>query len=141
MVSIPLEQGGGFRPNEFIIHKNRKLVSIPLEQGGVFRQYLSRPNRRHDAFQSLWSRAGSFDSVIIEIATSDLSFNPFGAGRGLSTRNQKSIERAESFNPFGAGRGLSTIIRPESVRGLGRFNPFGAGRGLSTAGVVWCLGG
>ena len=47
----------------------------------------------------------------------------------------------ESFNPFGAGQGLSTSSRYYHQDWFKSFNPFGAGQGLSTAGVVWCLGG
>ena len=38
-----------------------------------------------------------------------MSFNPFGTGRGLSTKSLHLQANTEmSFNPFGAGRCLST---------------------------------
>ena len=37
-----------------------------------------------------------------------------------------------SFNPFGAGQGLSTLLLVIVLAGLNGFNPFGAGRGFST---------
>ena len=38
------------------------------------------------------------------------SFNPFGAGQGLSTERETGMARQTvCFNPFGAGQGLSTI--------------------------------
>lgn len=61
-VSIPLEQGGVFRPAGDTKMTKQTIVSIPLEQGGVFRR-----NFRFD-----------MDAVYV-------SFNPFGAGRSLST--------------------------------------------------------
>ena len=85
-------------------------VSIPLEQGGVFRPFLT-----------------------LITAKRHMSFNPFGAGQGPSTKNQQehralvyvSIpleqgrvfrltlgvfhEHSFSFNPFRTGRGLSTV--------------------------------
>ena len=69
-------------------------------------------------FQSLWSRAGSFDQTVLS------KFHKFN-----------------SFNPFGAGQGLSTLRLCVNLADVMSFNPFGAGQGLSTAGVVWCLGG
>ena len=36
-VSIPLEQGGVFRPRQITLSPLFSKVSIPLEQGGVFR--------------------------------------------------------------------------------------------------------
>ena len=38
-----------------------------------------------------------------------MSFNPFEAGRGLSTKVRKSFLPMKGLNPFGTGRGLSTI--------------------------------
>ena len=92
-VSIPLEQGGVFRRFEQPCSKETK-VSIPLEQGGVFRLMYALKVKNQN------------------------SLNPFGTGRGLSTRKK--------------------ITMPEKIWGL---NPFGTGRGLSTARVVWSLGG
>ena len=40
MVSIPLEQGGVFRPVNVDCYFQLVFVSIPLEQGGVFRHGL-----------------------------------------------------------------------------------------------------
>ena len=37
-----------------------------------------------------------------------MSFNPFEAGRGLSTKVRKSFLPMKGLNPFGTGRGLST---------------------------------
>ena len=65
-VSIPLEQGGVFRHSELHSLSDFLDVSIPLEQGGVFRHLLSR-----------------------QIALFGACFNPFGAGRGLSTKVKK----------------------------------------------------
>ena len=93
------------------------------------------------------------------------SLNPFGTGRGLSTRKKITMpEKIWGLNPFGTGRGLSTVYENKIVN-VGqsqslwnragsfdrftvnnndfstRLNPFGTGRGLSTARVVWSLGG
>ena len=70
-----------------------------------------------------------------------MSFNPFEAGRGLSTKVRKSFLPMKGLNPFGTGRGLSTPTIDIWMNFIDCFNPFGAGRGLSTAGVVWCLDG
>ena len=109
-------------------------------------------------FQSLWSRAGSFDHEEVMRNEERECFNPFGAGRGLSTGNvmgesmtwlefQSLWSRARSFdhlsqvslsivwisfNPFEAGRGLLTLASaPSTKRGIS-LNPFGTGQGLST---------
>ena len=52
-VSIPLEQGGVFRPVKEIAPKHRCHVSIPLEQGGVFRRILRVQDDDSAASQSL----------------------------------------------------------------------------------------
>ena len=68
--------------------------------------------------QSLWNRAGSFDSLFRQRLRLEYRLNPFGTGRGLSTK------WLDLHMPYLVG-----------------LNPFGTGRGLSTAGVVWCLDG
>ncbi len=60
------------------------------------------------------------------------SFNPFGAGRGLSTDGTEISQIFyEGLNPFRAGQGLSTIGANEQLV-ESCLNPFRAGRGLST---------
>ena len=179
-VSIPLEQGGVFRRKMGIKSSTDMrfqslwsragsfdayevygckydYVSIPLEQGGVFRlRYRLIPNLS-SWFQSLWNRAGSFDRGCALSPWTASGFNPFRAGRGLSTTAcLKTSFSRRSFNPFRAGRGLSTYslaTTPASTNVsipleqgevfrlciffhkttlLERFNPFGTGRGLST---------
>ena len=44
-----------------------------------------------EQFQSLWSRAGSFDVQWLQLLQHQSSFNPFGAGRCLSTAEQAQI--------------------------------------------------
>ena len=84
-VSIPLEQGGVFRRFEQPCSKETK-VSIPLEQGGVFRLMYALKVKNQN------------------------SLNPFGTGRGLSTRKKITMpEKIWGLNPFGTGRGLSTV--------------------------------
>ena len=63
LVSIPLEQGGVFRQMEIENIHIHSEVSIPLEQGGVFRRDIHLDALLEDEFQSLWSRAGSFDKM------------------------------------------------------------------------------
>ena len=70
------------------------------------------------AFQSLWSRAVSFDLSALASVADRHRLNPFRAGRCLSTGKEKA----------------------QAIWDL-RLNPFRAGRCLSTAGVVWCLDG
>ena len=60
-------------------------VSIPLEQGRVFRLIANYKYKDRMSFQSLWSRAGSFDAVKRTYCYVLHGFNPFGAGQGLST--------------------------------------------------------
>ena len=60
-------------------------VSIPLEQGRVFRRGQANVLLCSSRFQSLWSRAGSFDKYYGATMNAIESFNPFGAGQGLST--------------------------------------------------------
>ena len=60
-------------------------------------------------FQSLWSRAGSFDKKRKPKKLKLWGFNPFGAGRGLSTTAVSAMPLvANGLNPFRTGRGLST---------------------------------
>ena len=40
-----------------------------------------------------------------------VSFNPFGAGQGLSTEGVDIYGAKGCFNPFGTGRGLSTGLQ------------------------------
>ena len=80
-----MEQGGVFRRSDRYVQAAQEVL-IPLEQGGVFR----RPN------MTTW-------------------------------------RPVNSFNPFGAGRGLSTVQRPVMVVSWIRLNPFRTGQGLSTA--------
>ena len=47
-------------------------------------------------FQSLWSRAGSFDLLKLIQAHAIVCFNPFGTGRGLST-NQIFLKRNKEY--------------------------------------------
>ena len=60
-----------------------------FSSGRVFRHFVAHNYSEDYAFQSLWSRAGSFDTMTwIERQAQSLSFNPFGAGQGLSTLNR-----------------------------------------------------
>ena len=80
-----MEQGRVFRPSLYEISQALH-VSIPLEQGGVFRPFLT-----------------------LITAKRHMSFNPFGAGQGLSTGTNIVVEldalfqslwnRAGSFDP------------------------------------------
>ena len=60
-VSIPLEQGKVFRHTKEQVSSDLFIVSIPLEQGGVFRRKMGIKSSTDMRFQSLWSRAWSFD--------------------------------------------------------------------------------
>ena len=89
----------------------RRNVSIPLEQGGVFRPCLIGYKFPVLRSQSLWNRAGSFDRQSKWSSKGSSSLNPFGTGRGLSTLltqmqrvftlvSQSLWNRAGSFDPF-----------------------------------------
>ena len=86
-----------------------KLVSIPLEQGGVFRQMNEININIPYSFQSLWSRAGSFDLITKPNLAREMSLNPFRAGQGLST-----IMTIDEFNAEGVSIPLEQgrVFRP-----------------------------
>ena len=60
-------------------------VSIPLAQGGSFDLTVAGKIKNEKEFQSLWSRAGSFDLSYSIVIDEEDGLNPFGTGRGLST--------------------------------------------------------
>ena len=107
----PFGAGRGLSTSKLIEKLSEdKNVSIPFKQGEVFRLDIKHNTSRPVMFQSLWSRAGSFDHMqalqLIQVLN---SFNPFGAGRGLSTDGTEISQIFyEGLNPFRAGQGLST---------------------------------
>ena len=81
-----MEQGEVFR----LLRKGElnagQQVSIPLEQGGVFRPIESTSRTTVAGLsQSLWNRAGSFDGDSSNWLKRQSCLNPFGTGQGLST--------------------------------------------------------
>ena len=110
-VSIPLEQGEVFRQHLSPKWKSI-MVSIPLAQGGVFRRGHRDLSPDVNGFQSLWSRAGSFDFDCPIRCVLTICFNPFGAGQGLSTLTKdKKWKCIFCLNPFSSGQVFRKIFQ------------------------------
>ena len=73
-------------------------------------------------FQSLWSRAESFDLSYTMFMQAVICFNSFEAGRGLSTIDERKPPKYTiSFNPFRAGQGLSTPVLSDQFSMVSKF--------------------
>ena len=86
-VSIPLEQGGVFRPFGNLDDEDIPLRLNPFRTG----QGLSTTNHNYlkkvyEGFQSLWNRAVSFDCKCLIAGKAVISLNPFRTRRCLSTQ-------------------------------------------------------
>ena len=89
---------------------NRSWFQSLWSRAGSFDEIITLTSKYGNEFQSLWSRAGSFDKCSLICLSPTTRFNPFRAGRGLSTYLLILNDVLLGFNPFGAGRGLSTGI-------------------------------
>ena len=82
-------------------------------RAGSFDEIITLTSKYGNEFQSLWSRAGSFDKCSLICLSPTTCFNPFRAGRGLSTYLLILNDVLLGFNPFGTGRGLSTRYKAQ----------------------------
>ena len=161
----PFEAGRGLSTYYAVAFDDLTVFQSLWNRAGSFDENEFNFTIRIAVFQSLWSRAGlstakrtpylarvnvsiplaqggSFDSLIANLMLGQGCFNPFGAGRGLSTFiSLETPTGMDCLNPFGTGRGLSTSVKTIIKTQPCGLNPFGTGQGLSTAEVVWCLDG
>ena len=118
------------------------LVSIPLKQGGVFRHNLPfYVSLLLSEFQSLWSRARSFDGRDNLIANG-IEFQSLWSRAGSFDRKKWThMQNIARFNPFQAGRCLSTLCirynRQTSIKFQSLWNR--AGSFDAILGLIWML--
>ena len=91
----PFGTGQGLSTSRVRINGKRQGVSIPLEQGGVFRHVKFRVLNALSSFQSLWSRAGSFDSKLDALDTLLKVSIPLEQGRVFRRDNLILIEKED----------------------------------------------